>query len=171
MKKAFKTHSKGMAGVYAVASRLCMLGHTPFFPSVDFGVDIMLDNGVKLQVKCGNLRKHPGYQQGVYCFDVRKAFTIVGHTVYKHQKDRTYVGTCDFIIFWGIDENRFFVMPSAEIQGSVWIPSRNSYMCKRKAPTVAETALAREDAWHLLDLNGALAELESQVNMISEINA
>jgi len=160
MKRAFTTHSQGMAGVYAVASRLCLLGHTPFFPSVDFGVDMMLDNGLKLQVKCGHLRQHPGYKQGVYSFDIRKAFKIVGHTVYKHQKERTYAGTCDFVIFWAIEENRFFIIPAGSINGCVWIPSRGCFMCKRQKPTVSGGILAHEEAWHLLDMDGVLDEVE-----------
>ncbi len=164
MKKAFTTHSQGMAGVYAVASRLCLLGHTPFFPSVDFGVDIMLDNGLKIQVKCGHIRQHPGYSQGVYSFDIRKAFTIVGSKVFKHQKDRTYVGTCDFIIFWAIEEGRFFVLPVHEVKGTAWIPTRGCQVMKRKLPTIASTVLAREEAWHLLDVAGTLEEIEATAN-------
>jgi hypothetical protein len=160
MKKAFKTHSQGMAGVYAVASRLCLLGHTPFFPSVDFGVDIMLDNGLKLQVKCGRLRKHKAYPNGAYSFDVRKAFTIVGHTVIKHQKERTYVGTCDFIVFWGIDEDRFFVIPCASMEGAVWIPPKHSHRGNQRNPTTVGRMLQCEEAWHLLDVNGTIEQQE-----------
>ena len=34
MNRGMKLQSVGMAGGYAVASRLCMLGHVAFFPSV-----------------------------------------------------------------------------------------------------------------------------------------
>jgi len=124
---------------------------------------MMLDNGLKLQVKCGRLRHHKGYKAGAYSFDVRKAFTIVGSTVFKHQKERTYVGTCDFIIFWAIDENRFFVIPSTSISGAVWIPSKECLMMNRKIVTVARTIVACEEAWHLLDVDGVAEETVEEI--------
>ena len=34
-----------------MCSQLCLHGHTSCFPAVDFGIDLMLDNGLKIQVK------------------------------------------------------------------------------------------------------------------------
>lgn len=167
-KRAYKTHLDGMAGVFAVCEQLCRGGHTPCVPSVDFGVDIMLDNGLRIQVKSAQARIHPGYSQGVYCFDVRKGWTRKGDKIVGHaHSDRNYAESCDFFIFYGVNERRFFVVPVSIVGNrAIWIPRHGNFQCKRTKQTncIALTVSKYEDAWHLLDMNEVLTELESEVN-------
>jgi len=160
MKKAFQKHLDGMAGTFAVCEQLCRYGHTPFMPSVDFGVDVMLDNGLKIQVKSGRCRNHPGYSNGVYAFDIRRGWTRVKGEIVAHPKDRDYRDSCDFVIFFGVDERRFFIIPSVEINShAIWIPRRGNREFKR-AKSIAKSMMKFEDAWHLLDVNATLSDLE-----------
>ena len=168
-KKAYKTHLDGMAGVFAVCEQLCRSGHTPFTPSVDFGVDIMLDNGLKLQVKSSQARLHPGYSQGVYCFDVRKGWTRKKGQIISHAySDRNYAESCDFFVFYGVHERRFFIVPVGIVGNrSIWIPTRGNFQCKRTKQTncIAKEIVKFEDAWHLLDVNSALSEIETEIDV------
>lgn len=156
----------GMAGVYAVASKLCLRGQTPCFPAVDVGVDLVLDNGVKLQVKAGNFRTHPAYPNGVYCIDAIRSLRVVkGRRVYG---ERSYKGTCDFLIFWAIPENRFFVIPVGELSKAVWLPTKQGLAASPRKPKKESVAriLAYEDAWHLLDVESAVQGMEQQLTSV-----
>lgn len=167
MGKAFWTHAQGQAGVYATASRLSLLGHTPYFPSVDYGVDLMLENGIRLQVKSAKLRNHPGYQYGAYSFDIRKSYLVLNPgKIYRETRSRTYKGIVDFMVFWCIDENRFFVVPAAEVTKTVWVSARGNYLCRRKKQNHATNIASYEEAWHLLDVDSTLSEIESQQEIV-----
>lgn len=156
------THLQGAAGVHAVCAQLCLRGMTPCMPSVDDGVDIYLTNGIKLQVKCGRLRNHPGFPSGAYCFDVRKGWKRKGHEIVDNTqaaRDRNYDGIADFVVFWAIDESRFFVVPPSDIDQTFWIrPLRVVSLVRERKMKITEY----EDAWHLLDVNAALIEVEEQ---------
>jgi hypothetical protein len=155
-----------MAGVFAVCEQLCRAGHTPFIPSVDFGVDLMLDNGLRIQVKAAQARVHPGYSQGVYSFDVRKGWMRKKGEIVSHAySDRNYADSCDFFIFFGAQERRFFVVPVGVVGNrSIWIPMRGNASMKRVKQTncIANEVVKFEDAWHLLDVNAAIKEVEQQ---------
>jgi hypothetical protein len=96
----------GQAGVFRVASALLLKGHVPSFPSVDTGVDILLDNGLRIQVKSRNMQTtHPSYPLGFYNFSVKE-----------NNRDvvRDWTKIVDFIVFWGINEDRYFIVPASE---------------------------------------------------------
>lgn len=150
---ASKTHLQGAAGVFAVCSQLCLRDFTPCIPAVDDGVDVILSNGMKLQVKTGFLRNHPGFPYGAYAFDVRRGWKRKGQEIVTNLRDRNYAGIADFVIFVGLNENRFFIVPPHELTGCVWIAPRGRGIKKHRL-------LEFEDAWHLLDVNGALAAVE-----------
>lgn len=138
----------GQAGVFRVASRLLMLGHVPSFPSVDTGVDIILDNGLRLQVKSSHLRHHKGYPFGAYCFSAED------NNFGNRKRDWTKV--CDFLCFWGIDEDRFFVVSAADVPRNFWVqPKQGNSTVKGKSH------LVHEDQWELLNINSALASIEA----------
>lgn len=171
MKRAYQLHLDGMAGVYAVAEQLCMRGHTPLFPSVDFGFDLALDNGLKIQVKFGRLRfSHPAYKSGAYVVDTRKGVTIVNQRITHKKRPYPYEQVADFVIFFGMDERRFFVIPASEYDGAAWIPPRNIAM-QRTGSGRRQSSISKmgnnakivhfyEDAWHLLDIDSTLHNLE-----------
>ncbi len=112
----------GQAGVYRVASELLFRGHVPYLPSVDTGVDILLDNGLRLQVKARHLQSHPAYPEGAYPFSMKE--NNFG------SKKRDWTKVCDFLIFWGINENRYFIVPASEASHNFWIrPMASTKYC------------------------------------------
>lgn len=171
---------KGMAGVFAVCEMLCLHGHTPFLPSVDSGTDIMLDNGLKLQVKSSALgRWNPAYaKHGVYHFDWRQndraAWQRYRGKEYKSGEGLAYIQTNnDFIVLFGSTERRFFIVPCEVLTSDcAYILPKDSPVLERvKNPspkTIGRRLLQYEEAWHLLDVNAAV---ESTMNAPIEISS
>jgi hypothetical protein len=153
----------GAAGVYAVASRLSLMNHTVYIPSVDEGVDIMLGNGLRLQVKCGRYHNDPR-TSGRY-------HILAPGRVKKYHKGenrdvrRSYAGVVDFVIYWAIEENRFFVFPAAALTSGVWIPSKiDTFKNLAKKTKTFSAPLIREfeEAWHLLDVDAQVEATETE---------
>lgn len=119
------TSLQGQAGVWAVASQLALRGHVPLFPGVDYGYDIKLENGLRIQVKSARLRhSHPAYPTGVYCFDWRN---YQWHSMSKrHRAAKDYSVVADFFACWGVDENRFWIFPCTNVQRAVWFPKEKN---------------------------------------------
>jgi transposase InsO family protein len=105
--------AQGQAGVYAVAAQLLLRGVNPAFPAVDIGADIVTDKGVKVQVKSARLRIQGRMYggQGAYWFKLntraivrQKKIIEVAHRIFSEESD--------FVVLWGINTNRFWVVPS-----------------------------------------------------------
>lgn len=166
-----KSAFTGQAGVYAVAARLSLAGHSVYFPSVDEGVDIMLGNGLKLQVKCGRYHadtKTAGRYHVLAADKVRK---------YRDGKiqdvKRGYAQSVDFVVYWAIEENRFFVFPAAEVTKAVWIPSKVDTFLQLSEQCRSHCLTRRyEEAWHLLDVDAQVEEIAmmngSAVRIVNE---
>lgn len=110
----------GEAGVLRVMSELILRGHAPYKPAVDdHGVDLMLGSGVRLQVKTATLRTHRKTNQnrrkneflstGYY---LSLGWCQAGRVHTPVRRKRMYSEECDYFIIWGIDENRFWIVPS-----------------------------------------------------------
>jgi hypothetical protein len=102
------THFTGRAGEYAVASQLLVRGIPVYFPAVDTGVDLIAGRSIRIQIKSSSIRRR---DTGGYAFTLTSRSPIEGHKVYRH-KVRDWTKCADFMVFWGIDENRFWVIPS-----------------------------------------------------------
>jgi len=94
-----------------------------FFPSVDDGVDLICANGCRVQVKTARLlsyRSHAfTYPEGVYKF----YFGAVKHVAKNSQEVRRIVRPpieqrCDVVAMWGVEENRFWIVPARTLKGS-----------------------------------------------------
>jgi hypothetical protein len=116
-KQAPETLRIGQAGVYQVSSQLLLRGFNPMFAAVDHGTDLFVEGGIRVQVKTGGLRQtsKTTYPNGAYWFKLTKQ---------KMEKDRRvtvkefdWTETCDFVVFWGINENRFWIVPSQLLNG------------------------------------------------------
>lgn len=119
------TQLQGQAAVWAVASQLALRGVNPLFPGIDYGYDLKLENGLRIQVKSARLQtSHPAYRHGAYTFAWRK-FNYVSPEK-RVRIVRHYQEVCDFLILWGVDENRFWIVPSNVRQQAVWF-NRKSY--------------------------------------------
>lgn len=112
----------GEAGVLRVMSELILRGHTPYKPAVDdHGVDLMLSTGVRLQVKTATLRtRRRGTQQlkdgpQIYLsagYFLSLGWCQMGRVQSPIRRKRLYSQECDYFIIWGVDENRFWIVPS-----------------------------------------------------------
>lgn len=109
----------GEAGVLRVMSELILRGHSPYKPAVDdHGVDLMLSTGIRIQVKTARLRglKKVIPSNGTLSVSPRYQLTLgcsqkgANHAYVK--RARKYSEECDYFIIWGIDENRFWIVPS-----------------------------------------------------------
>lgn len=98
----------GKAGEYRIASELLLRGHNPSISVVDEGVDIILENGIKIQIKTtNNPLKNDKYQ-----------ISLRGPNHFNGNKNRTaYSLKSDFTIVWLIKINIFYIIPSAVLVG------------------------------------------------------
>ncbi len=116
MRKLPENLAQGKAGEYTVAAQLLLRGHNPFFPAVDIGADLILDSGIKIQVKSAHLRFQKGmYPQGAYWFKLTVRCMMSNGKMTK--RERVFSQECDFVVLWGIEQNRFWIVPAAHLDG------------------------------------------------------
>lgn len=156
----------GQAGVWAVSIQLILRGMVPSFPSVDRGFDIILDTGLRLQVKTGILRSYSKGRYLGYCFDCRGKKWNPELKQVRPSGHKDYARRADFYVLWGVDENRFWIMPTAEVKGNIWFPKRDMLALTSqpgRATHHRDKGLERlrrtEERWDLLDTNHVTAEL------------
>jgi len=104
---------QGQAGVYRVASMLCLRGLNPHFPAVDIGADLIVDGGLRIQVKSANLRTDKVYPNGAYWFRLGKPKPVKGQITWVTVD---FDKICEFVVFWGITEDRFWIVPSLTLR-------------------------------------------------------
>ena len=118
--RRMKTHlphiEQGQVGVHRVVSELLSLGHEPYLPVVDRGIDILLRSGIRLQVKSTHGATKHWRQAGRLMFTLAASQTI-RQRQYVAAKPRQFSEQCDFVILWAIDPNRFWVVPAAVLDG------------------------------------------------------
>lgn len=107
----------GKAGEYAVAAQLMIRNVNVFFPAVDNGVDLIADNGCRIQVKSAHLRLSPSclkvYPQGVYSFHFPKNKFIASSKVkIRTVPSKKFSDMCDVVVLWGVEQNRFWIASS-----------------------------------------------------------
>lgn len=106
---------QGQAGVWRVASELALRGFTPHFPGVDFGYDIMIEAGVRIQVKCAHLSFRRPYPKGAYWFKLAKGAIVSGSNTIKKRLTQVFSEKSEFVILWGIEQQRFWIVPSGHL--------------------------------------------------------
>jgi len=115
-----KTVMTGKAGEYAVAAQLMLRGATPCFPAVDTGVDLVTTEGCRIQVKSVHLCTTPATvrknTEGVYRFSFPQHIFRNSSTrgpVKSVRRDKPqFAEYCDVVALWGIDHNRFWIVPA-----------------------------------------------------------
>jgi hypothetical protein len=101
----------GKAGEHAVAAQLLLRDIVPLWPSVDRGCDLMTEQFCRLQVKSAHLYHHKNGPR--YFFPLPKTRRVPNSdTTVKLITKKLFVDICDFVIFWGIEQNRFWIVPS-----------------------------------------------------------
>ncbi len=113
MRKTPMNLLQGQAGVYRAASKLCLMGLNPYFAAVDDGADLLVD-GVRIQVKAAHLRCDKVYKNGAYWFKLGRTAIRNRRQVWEAIK---FTDICDFAVFWGIEEDKLWVVPAHELDG------------------------------------------------------
>lgn len=90
----------GLAGEFRVMSELLLRGLNPSKSYLDTGIDITLDNGKTIQVKSAKKRRESRNYE-------RYLLTLLGNG-----KNRA-----EFFVFWCIDDDDFFIVPTNKING------------------------------------------------------
>lgn len=103
----------GRAGEYAVAAQLLLRKVMVLWPAVDLGYDLETVNHCRLQVRCGHLSRSSKYvTRQCYDFRMRKQKPVpISNTTAKLVAQRPFVEVCDYVVFWGIEQNRFWIVP------------------------------------------------------------
>lgn len=166
--------AQGQAGVYTVAAQLLLRRINPSFPAVDCGADIITDWGTRIQVKCS--RKVSTVWGGSYRFPLDSGITIYPRdgayrkTSIKGKAGRIFSDECDFFVMWGINDNRFWIVPSTLLDGKTlvtmvgpftpWLTTDISGIRSDRAAGMAICDIAEK---HSMDRN-AVSRILSNVN-------
>jgi hypothetical protein len=111
MRQAKHAAFTGRAGEHAVATQLLLREIAPLWPSVDLGFDLMTKSGCRIQVKCAHFYNHPDGPR--YHFPLPKMRRVPkSDTETQLIPKKSFAQTCDFVVFWGIEQNRFWIVPA-----------------------------------------------------------
>ena len=99
--KKLSGNRTGLAGELRVMSELLLRDHNPSKSYLEEGADLVLENGLRVEVKSSHLRKRQGSILPNY------HFTLKGGSRQKPQN----LAECEFLILWCIEDNCFFVVP------------------------------------------------------------
>ncbi len=107
------TVAQGQAGVYQVLAELILRGFRPYLPASDMGVDILLEQGVRIQVKT-TMRgsTHHRFPEGTFLFSLAPARRVGKDNTVKIMPARVFSESCDFLVLWAIEAQRFWIVPA-----------------------------------------------------------
>lgn len=143
MKHLTNRNELGLAGEFRVMAELFLRGHNPAKSYLEKGADIILENGIKLEVKASH--RHSGNYKAT---DRTKGFRTRSVYVFtlKGAGRRPYqLDTCDFLILWCIDDDCFFVIPTESVLAKTCVSLVSADTQGRYAKY--------KNAWHLLNGN------------------
>ncbi len=110
----------GKAGEYAVAAQLLARGIIVHFPAVDTGVDLIAGERIRIQVKARHREKvGPHHSSRVrvsgynFTLGTKRMTKTKAVAELKAKSMADWFPNVDFLICWGIDDNRFWIIPSA----------------------------------------------------------
>ena len=136
---------QGQGGVHRVLAELIDRGHTPYLPVIDHGVDILLESGVRLQVKTTQRPTQHWRYAGSWSFTLTRAQRIVKRK-YVACVPRMFSESVDFIILVAAEARRFWIVPAPVLDG------RNTVCFKDgrkqwKDCDIVEAKRLREEGW------------------------
>lgn len=130
----------GTAGQLRVASELMLRNHRPAVTLVDTGVDLILENGIRIQVKSARLHSNQkASRKNRYIF------------AFQHwRKGQPYnLSGVDFVICWGANTDDFWIIPSDSLNGATHLTITPSALARYKTRRKIDVSLY-EGAWHLI---------------------
>ena len=133
MRDALQNHLTGKAGEHAVAAQLMIRGVQVWFPACDYGVDLMTGSGCRIQVKSAHFSSSPRmvkqHGEAAYVFPLPHTKRLALTNDKSEIRQRPPMSSvCDIVVFWGIDQNRFWISPS------YLCDDRQVYVLGRKNP-------------------------------------
>jgi hypothetical protein len=142
-----------------VLAELLVRDVNAYLPVVDVGVDILTMRGTRIQVKTTKLRRRKtasGYGQGPsYFFASAVKFRGSPERRRREYRFRQYVNEVDFVVYWGVDEDRFWILPASLADRTKCIVLQPKQYAGRLSGTVTDAVYAHERRWDLL---GAVPE-------------
>lgn len=110
---SISTVAQGQAGVYQVLAELILRGFRPYTPAADIGVDILLEQGVRIQVKTTmRASTHHRLREGSFLFTLAPARQVGPNNTVKVIPARKFSAVCDFVVLWAIEPDRFWIVPA-----------------------------------------------------------
>ncbi len=135
-----QTLRTGLAGEFRVMAKLLLEGFNPAKSYLQDGADLVLDNGLRLEVKTSHRATIPPNsskkgRRRTYNFNITD----------RHRK-RTQ--ECDFFILWCVDDDTLYVIPSDKVSNTCVIRISNT-LAPEISGSISKWAEFRE-AWSLL---------------------
>ena len=116
IKRGKEGRLRGEAGNLRVASELLLRGLNVMFPALDDGVDMFVEGGVRVQVKTARVQRHQG-GRSYYMFNLARGPQRPNRGKEKKAHTRMFSKVCDFLVLWGIEEDRFWIVPAGLLDG------------------------------------------------------
>ena len=116
-----KSPDVGKAGELRVRSELLIRGFSSAVFDQDNGIDIILSNGKKIQVKTSMRPSHtPSNYSYKYSFSIRQTqFRNSKGGLYERSYTRKDYSECDYFIFWCVEDDIFYIIPVGKIGGKI----------------------------------------------------
>lgn len=127
----------GKAGEYAVASQLFLRGTSVLWPAIDDGFDLMTSEGCRVQVKTSHIDGRTRKGENYYWFPMANTRQAARGKTAVRVPIPPMAGRCDVVVFWGIEDNRFWVVPVDMLKGTQGI-ALGSADPKRFAGSISE---------------------------------
>jgi hypothetical protein len=103
----------GKAGEYIVAGQIMLRGMNVYWPANDTGCDLKADNNCRVQVRTAHLYHRKEYGP-IYFFPLpRNRRMPNSDKTTKLVARKKFAEVCDFVVFFGIEQNRFWIVPAA----------------------------------------------------------
>jgi len=118
------SHRKlGKAGELRVASELLLRGFSPSLACLDEGADIILDNGIKIQVKTARISKeNDRSDEHRYRFNLKSWKTVEDRSKGVRRKQvPSDLSNVDFVVCWCVDDDVFYIIPAEVIKGKICV--------------------------------------------------
>jgi hypothetical protein len=188
LKLKYNSLALGKAGEHRVIAELLAREIVPCVPVIDIACDLVTSEGVRLQVKSTRLVTKPRYSQPVYWFNLAwhktKGRRRRDGTKEYSSGPRSFAKECDFVILWGCDQDRFWVVPSRLLdRRSVvvvggqprWIETDVAQLRSARDEGLTYEQIARkfhlDDATVFSRLNGHSSPKQDHGKLAKEVNA
>jgi len=115
----------GIAGELRVMSELMLKGHNPAKSYLDNGIDIILESGIRIQVKTARTK---------YCANhKREKPKYKYHFSFNNKTNKHCLENVDIVICWAVEDNVFFIIPAKDLgkKGYKYVPDYKKNFIKQ----------------------------------------